>query len=138
MQRANLNSAAQLLQAPTNGTGVVMLSDPNGDFASDHQEMICRALVPVRFPMFRNAAALAYLAHRGDGPRYVLVGGVAWYALADIRQWLETNKKAGTGCNRTRLARSEPPTPAVPVLPKRGRPTKAEQMRRRLAARLPV
>src|SRR6185437_2976973 len=93
-----------------------------------------RAQVPLRFPQFRNSAALAHLAHKARGPRYVLVGGKAWYDPADIAAWLESNKRFGP----VRNTLSSKPTPARSLAGersiKRGRPTKFEQMKRRSGA----
>src|SRR5579859_684497 len=92
-------------------------------------EVLERSAVPTHFPQFRTVAALAHLAHRGQGPAYTLVGGRAWYQISDIREWLERNKRCGaaiaggatesSGNRGSRKARA-----------KRGRPTKAEQFRR--------
>ncbi len=97
--------------------------------------LLRRSTVSAHFPQqFRNAAALAHLAHRRRGPRYVLVGGAAWYDPADIRQWLESQKTAGPA------RRSDTPRPSGTikavsmVARKRGRPTKLDQMRRGQAA----
>lgn len=105
-------------------------------FPDNGASHLSRSMVPAHFPQFRNAAALAHLAHCGRGPRYVIVGGRAWYDPADIRQWLESRKTTGP------LRRSSPPQPQVlqaspiPVTTrKRGRPTKLEQMSRRQGAR---
>lgn len=92
-----------------------------------------RADVRLQFPRFRNAAALAHLAHRGRGPKYILVGGSAWYDPADIREWLDSKKTVGPAQRgRTSIAPKTKHTAATPP-PKRGRPTKLEQMRRRQA-----
>jgi hypothetical protein len=92
-----------------------------------------RADVPLQFPQFRHAAALAHLAHHGRGPKYVLVGGSAWYDPADIREWLESKKTVGPAQRaRTSIAPKAIRTAATPP-PKRGRPTKLEQIRRRQA-----
>ncbi|MGE3335405.1 MAG: hypothetical protein AB7I36_17300 [Rhodospirillaceae bacterium] len=87
-----------------------------------------RAQVPAHFPLFRNTASLAHLAHIGKGPPYVLVGGKAWYEIADITAWIDSNKVQGA----PRAA--QPPLPkAVSIgLKKRGRPTKMEQYFRKL------
>ena len=92
---------------------------------------INRAAVPAHFPQFRSAASLAHLAHTGRGPRYVLVGGQAWYDVSEIQMWLDQNKRSGPDLaakdgkpREADLRHEAPPT-------KRGRPTKAEQMRRR-------
>jgi hypothetical protein len=92
---------------------------------------IKRAAVPAYFPQFRSTASLAHLAHTGRGPRYVLVGGQAWYEISDIQTWLEQNKRIGPALvdkdGQGRHADSRFDTPRT----KRGRPTKAEQARRR-------
>jgi hypothetical protein len=85
-----------------------------------------RSSVPRLFPYFRNSASLAYLAHCRRGPRYVLIGGKAWYDVADIRGWIEQNKQSGP--NGHRPANSPLPAPQK----KRGRPSKLEQYRRRV------
>jgi hypothetical protein len=81
-----------------------------------------RSAVPLEFPQFRNSGALAHLAHVGRGPRYVVVGGRAWYDPQDIRAWLELNKRCGpkrdlqlSEPNPTRLwSRSDSKSVAVP------------------------
>jgi hypothetical protein len=88
-----------------------------------------RAQVSAHFPLFRNAAALAHLAHIGTGPPYIIVGGKAWYELGDIKAWLEANKKRGPTPENDKPASSIPPI-AVPK--RRGRPTKFEQFHRQL------
>ena len=88
-----------------------------------------RSSVPDFFPVFRNAAALAHLAHCRKGPRYVLVGGKAWYEVSDIRAWIEHNKKAGP---RESTPIKTPSAPPPPGIKKRGRPSKMEQYRRRV------
>jgi len=105
--------------------------------ASDN--FLARSAVPLRFPQFRNAAALAHLAHVGRGPRYVVIGGRAWYDPADIVEWLEANKRCGPA--RARPAAKSPfaNAPHETQKPKKiGRPTKAEQMRRRLGTAAPM
>ena len=90
-----------------------------------------RAAVPARFPQFRSAASLAHLAHTGRGPRYVLVGGHAWYEVSDIRTWLDQNKRVGPNlAPKDRQSGVTDPQPGK-SRKKRGRPTKAEQKRRR-------
>jgi hypothetical protein len=94
------------------------------------KDFLERSAVPLHFPQFRNSGALAHLAHIARGPRYVLVGGKAWYDPDDIRAWLEANKRCGPAVG----SRSSKPTNsgAVSAGPKkRGRPTKFEQMKRR-------
>lgn len=93
--------------------------------------LIERAQVPARFPMFRNAASLAHLAHSGKGPPYILVGGKAWYEVADIMSWIDNNKIRGQGLPEPR---PRPPIHESPALKKRGRPTKMEQYHRQLRA----
>jgi hypothetical protein len=88
-----------------------------------------RAQVPAHFPLFRNAAALAHLAHIGRGPPYVVVGGKAWYELTDINAWIESNKRRGPLENQ---ASSVVGTQPAPMYRKRGRPTKMEQFHRQL------
>ena len=91
-----------------------------------------RSAVPLEFPQFRNSGALAHLAHVGRGPRYVVVGGRAWYDPQDIRAWLELNKRCGP---KRDLQLSKAERGAESVRPKkRGRPTKLEQIRRQSAA----
>jgi hypothetical protein len=88
-----------------------------------------RSAVPQYFPQFRNPAALAHLAHCGRGPRYVLVGGTAWYDPKDIRKWLETKKIVGPSYrHQTSIVKMRDGSASIP--PKRGRPTKLEQLRR--------
>jgi hypothetical protein len=102
------------------------------------RDFLERSAVPLHFPQFRNSASLAHLAHIARGPRYVLVGGKAWYDPDDILAWLEANKRSGP------TVESRPPKinnggvtgPAVPK--KRGRPTKFEQMKRRTGAVTPA
>lgn len=90
-----------------------------------------RATVPAYFPQFRSTATLAYLAHRGRGPRYLLVGGQAWYEISDIRMWLEQNKRIGPGLT-VKEGQNRGPVPLSKTTgKKRGRPTKAEQKSRR-------
>ena len=93
---------------------------------------LARSAVPLYFPQFRKVGTLAHLAHVGRGPRYVLVGGTAWYDPTDIRAWLEENKQYGP----TRLAgrATVPKRQGAVGLKKRGRPTKLEQMKRRSGA----
>jgi hypothetical protein len=90
-----------------------------------------RSRVPEFFPQFRNAAALAHLANKGRGPRYVLVGGRAWYDQADILAWLESNKRSGPKieCKTTAEQPKQLPQPRRG----RGRPTKMQQSLRRCA-----
>jgi hypothetical protein len=98
------------------------------------QGFLERAAVPLQFPQFRNSAALAHLAHRARGPRYVLVGGKAWYDPEDIRAWLELNKRCGPQ-RAPQLAEQGSARPALSGQPvKRGRPTKFEQMKRRVGS----
>jgi hypothetical protein len=93
-----------------------------------------RSAVPLEFPQFRNSGALAHLAHMGRGPRYVVVGGRAWYDPQDVRAWLELNKRCGPKRD-LQLSEPNPSRAADPVRPKkRGRPTKLEQMLRQSAA----
>lgn len=87
-----------------------------------------RSTVPEFFPFFRNSAALAHLAHCRKGPRYVLVGGKAWYEVSDIRDWIERNKKSGP--QGIPIVKGTPP-PQAPAR-KRGRPSKMEQYHRRV------
>jgi hypothetical protein len=90
--------------------------------------LLQRSMVPAHFPQFRSAAALAHLAHLGRGPRYVLVGGVAWYDPADINQWLESNKKAGPTKSREQMILTKHIKPEPHGIRRRGRPTKLEQI----------
>jgi len=90
-----------------------------------------RAMVPSYFPQFRNAAALAHLAHLGRGPRYVIVGGIAWYDPADILQWLENKKRTGPDNACTERITNRKMKAHIVKSKKRGRPTKVEQMLRR-------
>lgn len=91
--------------------------------------VIERSAVPLHFPQFKNAASLAHLAHCGKGPPYALVGGKAWYEVADIKNWLDANKRVGPV--KTDMSIPRPPTTSTAI---RGRPTKAEQFRRKQAA----
>lgn len=91
--------------------------------------LIERAQVPSHFPLFRNTAALAHLAHSRKGPPYILVGGRAWYDVADIKAWLEQNKKVGPTEEQKKRGDSEGPAVSKK---KRGRPTKREQYYRGL------
>ncbi len=93
--------------------------------------LIPRAQVPARFPMFRNSASLAHLAHNGKGPPYILVGGKAWYEVADIMSWIDSNKIRGQSLSPID---TRPPIHAAPSIKKRGRPTKMEQYHRQLRA----
>jgi hypothetical protein len=90
-----------------------------------------RSAVPRYFPQFKNTATLAHLAHKRRGPRYALVGGQAWYEISDIRIWLDRQKRPGpvsfTRTEKNPANRGQTGSTAK----KRGRPTKAEQMRRR-------
>jgi hypothetical protein len=87
-----------------------------------------RSRVPEFFPQFRGAAALAHLAHKGRGPRYVLVGGRAWYDKDDIVAWLESNKRSGPATeHKSQIEKSKQP---CRPMRRRGRPTKAEQFLR--------
>jgi hypothetical protein len=88
-----------------------------------------RAKVPQHFPLFRNTAALAHLAHNGKGPPYVLVGGKAWYEVSDITAWIDRNKVRRA--NSSELI-APPPKPTRVGLKKRGRPTKMEQYYRQV------
>jgi len=101
------------------------------------QDFIERSAVPRRFPQFRNPAALAHLAHLGRGPRYVLVGGKAWYDPADIRAWLEQNKRCGPKRHLSATVSSAVPVEESGKPKKRGRPTKLEQMKRRARSGAP-
>jgi hypothetical protein len=92
-----------------------------------------RSSVPQFFPVFRNTAALAHLAHCRKGPRYVLIGGKAWYEVSDIRVWLESSKQHGPPGSP--LLRGRGPAPPFPTK-KRGRPSKMEQYERRVRAGL--
>ena len=93
---------------------------------------IKRAAVPNYFPQFRSAGSLAHLAHIGRGPRYVLVGGRAWYDVSDIEMWLNQIKRIGPDlAAKDAQNRHANPPPTEAQRKKRGRPTKAEQMRRR-------
>jgi hypothetical protein len=97
--------------------------------------LLQRSKVPAHFPQFRSVAALAHLAHLGRGPRYVLVGGIAWYDPADINQWLENNKTTGPAKAKERQVFSNAAKRELHGTGKRGRPTKLEQMlRRRLSS----
>jgi hypothetical protein len=91
-----------------------------------------RSVVPLQFPQFRNSGALAHLAHVGRGPRYVIVGGKAWYDPADIRAWLEARKQNGPAHARQLPERISARAVEGDQPKKRGRPTKLEQMSRRL------
>ena len=91
-----------------------------------------RSAVPRQFPQFRNSGALAHLAHVGRGPRYVIVGGKAWYDPADIRAWLEARKQYGPSQARQLPDRNSTRAVEGAKPRKRGRPTKLEQMTRRL------
>jgi hypothetical protein len=91
-----------------------------------------RSVVPLQFPQFRNSGALAHLAHVGRGPRYVIVGGKAWYDPADIRAWLEARKQYGPAQARQLTERISARAVEGAQPKKRGRPTKLEQMSRRL------
>ena len=92
-----------------------------------------RSSVPQFFPFFRSAASLAHLAHCRKGPRYVLIGGKAWYEIADILSWIESNKKNGPPGSST----PSPPSPLRPAAAKkRGRPTKMEQYERHVREHL--
>ena len=93
--------------------------------------LLQRSMVPAEFPQFRSAAALAHLAHHGRGPRYVLVGGIAWYDPADIYQWLESNKKIGPVKSSQRRPLAEVAKREAHEKRTRGRPTKLQQMLRR-------
>jgi hypothetical protein len=86
-----------------------------------------RAQVPAHFPLFRNAASLAHLAHNGSGPPYILVGGKAWYEVADITEWIEQNKRRGREPEDPEIRTSLPPKSK-----RRGRPTKMQQYFRSL------
>jgi hypothetical protein len=92
--------------------------------------LIQRSEVPGRFPQFRSGAALAYLAHLGRGPRYVLVGGIAWYDPIDIIHWLEINKRTGPVKGGKQPTHSESVNSKTRRSRRRGRPTKLEQMLR--------
>ena len=92
-----------------------------------------RSRVPFYFPQFRTAAALAHLAHRGRGPSYILIGGQAWYDPADIRAWLENNKQVGPVRPAVLAPKADQSKPSISEAPKRGRPTKLEQLKRRQA-----
>src|SRR5579859_3452667 len=94
-------------------------------------EVLERSAIPTHFPQFRTVAALAHLAHRGQGPAYTLVGGRAWYQISDIREWLERNKRCGPAIAGSATASSDNRDSRKAGI-KRGRPTKAEQFRRRL------
>ncbi len=89
-----------------------------------------RAKVPEHFPLFRNAAALAHLAHSGKGPPYILVGGKAWYEVDDIQTWINENKVRSA--HRDIVDSS--PKPIAVAFKKRGRPTKMEQYLRQQRA----
>ena len=91
-----------------------------------------RSVVPLQFPQFRNSSALAHLAHVGRGPRYVIVGGKAWYDPADVRAWLEARKQYGPSQARQLPERISARAVEGAKPKKRGRPTKLEQMTRRL------
>lgn len=86
-----------------------------------------RAQVPSHFPLFRNAASLAHLAHSRKGPPYIIVGGKAWYEVADIMSWINQNKVRSSEVDLGR-----PKALAAPLVKKRGRPTKMEQYHRQL------
>jgi hypothetical protein len=75
---------------------------------------------------------LAHLAHVGRGPRYVIVGGKAWYDPADIRAWLEARKQYGPSQARQVPERISARAVEGAKPKRRGRPTKLEQMTRRL------
>jgi hypothetical protein len=91
-----------------------------------------RSAVPLQFPQFRNSGALAHLAHVRRGPRYVIVGGKAWYDPADIREWLEARKQCGPPQDGQTPGRTSAQAVESTRSRKRGRPTKLEQMTRRL------
>lgn len=113
-----------------------MPSPPEFHAGGPERHLLPRSEVPLHFPQFRHSAALAHLAHRGRGPLYVLIGGVAWYDPADIRAWLEQNKRRGPDRVPGRIP-TKPSVHQVPDTVKRGRPTKLEQMRRRTGASAP-
>lgn len=89
-----------------------------------------RAQVPSHFPLFRNAASLAHLAHSRKGPPYIIVGGKAWYEVADIMSWINQNKVRTSEGNEVGVKR--PRTISPPTAKKRGRPSKMEQYHRQL------
>jgi hypothetical protein len=84
-----------------------------------------RSRVPEFFPQFRNAAALAHLANKGRGPRYVLVGGRAWYDQADILTWLESHKRVGPAYGKNDYVKQSGET--ISKSRRRGRPSKMQQ-----------
>jgi hypothetical protein len=92
-----------------------------------------RSSVHQFFPFFRNGAALAHLAHCRRGPRYVLIGGKAWYEVSDIRAWLEEDKKSGPPDIVSLNELSSRPSIA---LKKRGRPSKMEAYMRSVRGKL--
>jgi hypothetical protein len=100
---------------------------------TDAPACLKRAAVPGYFPQFKNAATLAHLAHKRCGPRYVLVGGQAWYDISDIRMWLDQQKRSGPTTPAKREQNPINNRQTGSTAKKRGRPTKAEQMRRRSA-----
>lgn len=112
----------------------IMAEEITKGFSATGLSLLQRSMVPVHFPQFRNASALAHLAHLGKGPRYVLVGGVAWYDPVDIDQWLENNKKTGPTKPRERHILTANTKQQVHDPRRRGRPTKLEQMLRRYSS----
>jgi len=67
----------------------------------------------------------------------VLVGGEAWYDPVDVLAWLEANKRTGPVREQQPPERTSYPAVKTVGPKKRGRPTKAEQMRRRQEAAKP-
>ncbi len=108
-----------------------MAKSADSEIAARAQGMIPRDEVPKLFPCFRNAQALAHLAHEERGPLYVTIGGRSWYDPADIVAWIEAGKRTGPGKPRKKPA--ETPKPQDDGPRKRGRPTKFEQMQRQRA-----
>src|ERR1700757_5265961 len=99
----------------------------------DIPQFLSREDVPLYFPQFQRKCTLAYLAHKGIGPLYNLVGRRAFYATVDIWQWLEKTKRPGPNSQPIIVlnsAQSKPVAPK-PVTKKVGRPSKIEQMARK-------
>lgn len=55
----------------------------------NNDRLLNRKEVEARFGITRRFLELA--AMRGDGPRFVRVGRLVRYRVADIRQWLDDN-----------------------------------------------
>jgi len=110
----------------------------NDEDAFSSRSSLERSAVPLQFPQFRNSGALAHLAHVGRGPRYVIVGGKAWYDPKDIQAWLEARKQCGPSQTRQLPERISARAVESATPKKRGRPTKLEQMTRRLGRPPPL